>query len=373
MAGIYIHIPFCRKACHYCNFHFSASTRYINEMVQAIGGEAVLRKHYINEPVATIYFGGGTPSLLSVTSLQYLIQQLRDNFTIVEDAEITLEANPDDIDIERLRSWKASGINRLSIGVQSFNDEDLKWMNRAHNAQQALQSIVLAQRAGFSNITIDLIYGTPTLTNEQWRLNVQQAIDLGIPHLSCYALTVEPNTALHKMIENKKMPNVEEDKQSEHFELLIRWLKDAGYEHYEISNFAKPGCKSRHNSSYWQGKPYLGLGPSAHSFNGSSRQWNIANNALYMQSLSLGKVPFEIEQLTPVQQLNEYIMTSLRTQEGISLNRIATQWSEVDSKAIIKDAKLYIVQGSVVYANDHLQLTTSGKLLADGIAAGLFR
>jgi oxygen-independent coproporphyrinogen-3 oxidase len=373
MAGIYIHIPFCRKACHYCNFHFSASTRYINEMVQAIGKEAVLRKQYINEPAATIYFGGGTPSLLPVSSLHYLLQQLRDNFAIIEDAEITLEANPDDIDIERLRSWRAIGINRLSIGVQSFNDADLQWMNRAHNARQALQSIVLAQRAGFDNITIDLIYGTPTLTNEQWQRNVQQAIDLNIPHLSCYALTVEPNTALHKMIENKKMPNVEEEKQSEHFELLLRWLKDAGYEHYEISNFAKPGCESRHNSSYWQGKPYLGLGPSAHSFNETSRQWNIANNALYMQSISLGKVRFESEQLTPVQQLNEYIMTSLRTQQGISLNHIATQWSEVDSKAIVKDAKQYIMQGKVVYVNDHLQLTGSGKLLADGIAAGLFR
>src|SRR4051812_47392611 len=251
MAGIYIHIPFCKKACHYCNFHFSASTRYINEMVQAIGTEAALRKHYIQEPVATVYFGGGTPSLLSETSLQYLLQQLKDNYTIIEDAEITLEANPDDINIERLHAWKALGINRLSIGIQSFNDSDLNWMNRAHNAQQALQSITLAQHAGFTNITIDLIYGTPTLTNEQWKQNVQQAINLGIPHLSCYALTVEPHTALHKMIENKKMPNVEEEKQSEHFELLLRWLKDAGYEHYEISNFAKSGCESRHNSSYW--------------------------------------------------------------------------------------------------------------------------
>ncbi|TKK65706.1 radical SAM family heme chaperone HemW [Ilyomonas limi] len=373
MAGIYLHIPFCKKACHYCNFHFSASTRYINEMAQAIGTEAALRRRYLDEPVATIYFGGGTPSLLSVTSLQMLLQKLRDNFTITNDAEITLEANPDDINVERLHSWKMLGINRLSIGIQSFNDADLSWMNRAHNAYQALQSIVLAQRAGFSNITIDLIYGTPTLTNEQWRRNVQQAIDLNIPHLSCYALTVEPNTALHKMIENKKMPDVDEEKQSQHFELLVRWLKDAGYEHYEISNFAKPGCESRHNSSYWQGKPYLGLGPSAHSFNGTSRQWNVANNALYMQSISRSTVPFEIEHLTPMQQLNEYIMTSLRTRQGISLNHVSAQWSEVDSMALIKGAKRYIMQGNVVFVNNHLQLTRSGKLLADGIAAGLFR
>jgi len=373
MAGIYLHIPFCKKACHYCNFHFSASTRYINEMAQAIGREAALRKNYIKEPVATVYFGGGTPSLLSVSSLHYLIQQLHDTFTIGEDAEITLEANPDDISMERLRSWKTLGINRLSIGIQSFYDEDLKWMNRAHNAQQALHSITLAQRAGFANITIDLIYGTPTLTNEQWRHNVQQAIDLGIPHLSCYALTVEPNTALHKMIQTHKMPNVEEEKQSQHFDLLVRWMKDAGYEHYEISNFAKPGCESRHNSSYWQSKPYLGLGPSAHSFNGTSRQWNVANNALYMQSISLGTVPFEIEHLTPTQQLNEYIMTSLRTKQGISLNHVANQWSEGDSKALVKEAKRYIMQGNVVYVNNHLQLTKTGKLLADGIAAGLFK
>ena len=373
MAGIYIHIPFCKKACHYCNFHFSSGTRYINEMAQAIGEEAALRKQYINEPVATIYFGGGTPSLLSVTRLQALMQKIRDTFIVTEDAEITLEANPDDIDIERLRSWQSIGINRLSIGIQSFSDADLQWMNRAHSAQQALQSILLAQRVGFTNITIDLIYGTPTLTNEQWKRNVRQAIALNIPHLSCYALTVEPNTALHKMIANHKIENVDDEKQSEQFELLVRWLKDAGYGHYEISNFAKPGCESRHNSSYWEGKPYLGLGPSAHSFNGTSRQWNVANNALYMQAINRNTVPFEIEYLTPVQQLNEYIMISLRTRQGISLHHVSEQWSEVDSMAIIKEAKPYIMQGNVVYVNDHLQLTKSGKLLADGIAAGLFR
>lgn len=342
-------------------------------MAQAIGMEASLRRNYITEPVTTIYFGGGTPSLLSVASLQMLLHKLKDNFTITKDAEITLEANPDDIDLERLRSWKMLGINRLSIGIQSFNDADLTWMNRAHNAHQGLHSIMLAQRTGFTNITIDLIYGTPTLSNEQWRRNVQQAIDLNIPHLSCYALTVEPNTALHKMIETKKVEEVEEEKQSQHFELLTRWLKDAGYEHYEISNFAKPGCESKHNSSYWQGKPYLGLGPSAHSFNGTSRQWNVANNALYMQSISRGTVPFEIEHLTPVQQLNEYIMTSLRTRQGISLHHVSSQWSEVDRMALIKEAKQYIMQGNVVFVNNHLQLTKRGKLLADGIAAGLFR
>lgn len=373
MAGIYIHVPFCKKACHYCNFHFSTSARYINEMAQAIGTEAALRKQYINEPVATIYFGGGTPSMLSVSSLQMLLSKLRDHYTIQPDAEITLEANPDDINIERLRSWKTLGINRLSIGIQSFYDADLGWMNRAHNAQQALQCIKLAQRVGFYNITIDLIYGTPTLTNEQWQHNVEQAIALNIPHLSCYALTVEPNTALHGMIAKHKMENVDEEKQSQHFELLCRWMKDAGYDHYEISNFARPGFESRHNSSYWQGKPYIGLGPSAHSFNGESRQWNVANNALYMQSIYRSTVPFEIEYLTPVQQLNEYIMTALRTRQGISLNHISSSWSELDTMAILKEAKRHIMQGNVVYVNNHLALTKTGKLLADGIAAGLFR
>ncbi len=373
MAGIYIHIPFCKKACHYCNFHFSTSARYINEMAQAIGAEAGLRKHYITEPVTTIYFGGGTPSMLSVSSLQLLLSKLRDTFTITGDAEITLEANPDDINIERLRSWQALGINRLSIGVQSFSDADLGWMNRAHSAQQALESIILAQRAGYHNITIDLIYGMPTLTNDQWQRNVQQAIALQIPHLSCYALTVEPNTALHRMIKKRKLPDVEEEKQSQQFELLAQWTKDGGYGHYEISNFALPGFESRHNSSYWQSKPYIGLGPSAHSFNGKSRQWNVANNALYMQSINKGTVPFEIEYLTPVQQLNEYIMTSLRTCQGISLNHISTRWSDLDTMAIIKKAKPYIMQGSIVYVNDHIMLTKRGKFLADGIAAGLFR
>lgn len=372
MAGIYVHIPFCRKACHYCNFHFSTSARYTNEMVQAIGMEAQLRKQYLQEPVQTIYIGGGTPSMLPMVMLQHLIQKLFATFPVSDNAEITLEANPDDIDIERLRSWKTIGINRLSIGVQSFNNDDLVWMNRAHNAVQALQCIKVAQKAGFDNITIDLIYGTPTLTDAQWEKNIRQAIALNIPHLSCYALTVEPKTALHKMIEQKKVPNVDEDKQSRQFEQMLRWLKDAGYVQYEISNFAKPGFESKHNSSYWQGKPYIGLGPSAHSFNGDSRQWNIANNALYMQSIQQGTVPFEIEFLTPVQQLNEYIMTSLRTHNGISLNYVAKGWSEVDTLAILKQAKRHIIQGNVVFLDNHLLLTRKGKFLADGIAAALF-
>lgn len=341
-------------------------------MVQAIAKEAELRKDYLTENISTIYFGGGTPSLLQIEDLRLQIETLQGLFSIDEDAEITLETNPDDITAEKLAAWREAGINRLSIGIQSFFEEDLQWMNRAHNATQALQSIQLAQQAGFDNITIDLIYGTPTLTDERWQQNVETAISLNIPHLSCYALTVEPKTALEKMIATNKIANVDPDKQGRHFELLMQWLQVAGYEHYEISNFAKPGMRSRHNSSYWQGKTYLGLGPSAHSFNGSSRQWNIANNALYIKSIQQGVIPFEIEVLTPEQQLNEYIMTSLRTTEGLSLSHIQQRWGLAKAGQLQKEAAIFLQDGRMLLQDDHLILTGKGKLFADGIAAELF-
>lgn len=342
-------------------------------MVQAIVQEAALRKDYITENISTIYIGGGTPSLLQIEDLRLQIEEMRRLFTVDDDAEITLETNPDDITSEKLTAWKGIGINRLSIGIQSFVEDDLKWMNRAHNATQALQSIQLAQQAGFNNITIDLIYGTPTLTDEQWAQNVQTAIALNIPHLSCYALTVEPKTALDKMIAARTMANVDPEKQSRHFLQLMQWLKEAGYEHYEISNFAKPGMRSRHNSSYWQGKHYIGLGPSAHSFNGTSRQWNVANNALYLKAIEKGEVPFEIEHLTPTEQLNEYIMTSLRTIEGLSLQRITYNWGEAFTIAIAKEVGEFIAEGKMFIQHNHLILTNEGRLFADGIAASLFR
>ncbi|MEP6846709.1 MAG: radical SAM family heme chaperone HemW [Panacibacter sp.] len=372
MAGIYIHIPFCRKACHYCNFHFSTSVKQTGDMVNAICKEAELRCHYINEPVTTIYFGGGTPSLLESADLQLQLEKLKNFFKVSEDAETTLEANPDDISEDKLTAWKAIGINRLSIGVQSFFDEDLQWMNRAHNAMQALQSIRLAQKTGFHNITIDLIYGTPTLTDEKWKQNVENAFELNIPHLSCYALTVEPKTALEKMIATHKVAAVDPEKQGRQFELLMEWTNDLGYEHYEISNFAKQGFRSKHNSSYWQGKSYLGLGPSAHSFNGNSRQWNIANNVLYLESIAQNIVPAEVEALTTTQQLNEYIMTSLRTAEGLRLTIVMDKWGQDKVDGIAKAAKKYIDQGKMLCENDQLMLTRDGKLFADGIAAGLF-
>jgi len=368
LAGIYIHIPFCRKKCHYCNFHFTTSLYYKDDLVKALANEISLQKDYLqNEKVETIYFGGGTPSLLNSEEVVLILNQVRRYFEVTANPEVTLETNPDDITEEKIIAWKEAGINRLSIGIQSFFEEDLQWMNRAHNAQQAKESLRLAKKH-FDNITIDLIYGTPGLTNEKWKQNVETAIELNIPHLSCYALTVEPKTPLDKLIRQKKKEEVNPDKQSEQFLLLMEWMEKAGYEHYEISNFALPGWRSRHNSSYWSGKHYLGIGPSAHSFNGTTRQWNIANNNLYIESVQAGKVPFEKEQLTSTQQLNEYIMTALRTSEGIDVNKL----NKVEADSILQKSKRYLEAALIKQENHHLILTREGKLLADGIAAALF-
>ena len=368
MAGIYIHIPFCRKKCHYCNFHFTTSLYYKDDLVKALIQEISLQKDYLqNEIIETIYFGGGTPSLLTIEDVLLISNQVRRFFQVTDNAEITLEANPDDITEEILKRWKEAGINRLSIGIQSFFEDDLQWMNRAHNALQARDNLLLAKKY-FNNITIDLIYGTPGLTNEKWKQNVDTAIALNIPHLSCYALTVEPKTPLDKLIRLHKKENVNPDKQSEQFLLLMDWMEKAGYEHYEISNFALPGWRSRHNSSYWSGKKYLGIGPSAHSFDGKSRQWNIANNNIYIESIREEKIPFEKEELTHTQQVNEYIMTALRTTEGIDLEKLTRD----EADRILLKSKRYLEAALVKKDNKKLLLTREGKLLADGIAADLF-
>lgn len=372
MAGVYIHIPFCRKACHYCNFHFSTSPARQQDFVSALLHEIYLQKNYLSQPVSTIYFGGGTPSVLPAFDIQRILKQIRENFAVDEEAEVTLEANPDDITTDKLLQWKQSGINRLSIGIQSFSDEELVWMNRAHDANQAVSCIALAQSSGFHNLTIDLIYGSPGLPDEKWQKNVETAIAMQIPHLSCYALTVEPKTALNLLIKQKKSEDVDTDKQARHFALLTQWLKEAGYEHYEISNFAKPGFRSRHNSSYWQGKHYLGLGPSAHSFNGESRQWNVANNSLYIQSLTNSVVSFEAEILSGEQRLNEYIMTSLRTIEGLSLEKVKRDFGKNKYEAIIQSAQRHLHHHHLTVENDCLKTTAEGKFLADGIASDLF-
>lgn len=372
MAGIYLHIPFCKKACHYCNFHFSTAVQQMPAMIEAIKTEARLQQSYLTEKVNTIYFGGGTPSLLPGDAISSLLDCLRKTFYVAADAEITLEANPDDIVAGKPGAWKTAGVNRLSIGIQSFFEQDLRWMNRAHDATQAVNAVQYARDAGFSNITIDLIYGTPGLSDENWAANINTAITLGIPHLSCYALTVEPKTALDKMIRTNKTAAVDAEQQARHFALLTSTLANAGFEQYEISNFAKPGFRSRHNSSYWQGAHYLGLGPAAHSFNGSSRQWNISNNSLYIQSIERGTVPFEKEILTPAQQLNEYIMTSLRTVEGLDLHRVAVNWGDSKARYLAEASRKHLTGGYLFQNGDVLQLTASGKFLADGIAADLF-
>ncbi|QEC40936.1 radical SAM family heme chaperone HemW [Pseudobacter ginsenosidimutans] len=373
MAGIYIHIPFCRQACHYCNFHFSTSRGLENEFLNSLLAEIPLQQGFLaGETVETVYFGGGTPSLLDAESLNMILRALRENFSIHPNAEFTLEANPDDINRVSLQSWKDAGINRLSIGIQSFYEEDLRWMNRAHTATQAIDNLKLALEF-FPNITIDLIYGSPGLTDEKWASNVQRVIEMGIPHISCYALTVEPKTALESMIRTHKREPVVPEDQARQFIQLMEWLKAAGYDHYEISNFALPGKRSKHNSAYWEGKKYLGLGPSAHSYDGANRQWNIANNALYIQALKNGTVPFEQETLTPVQRLNEYIMTSLRTMEGMSLEIVKRLSDASTASQLRKFSERLIREGLMNEVDDHLILTQQGKLFADGIAADLFR
>jgi putative oxygen-independent coproporphyrinogen III oxidase len=373
MAGIYVHIPFCKQACHYCNFHFSTSMKLKNAFLDALLNEISLQINLLGgKQVNTIYFGGGTPSLLTEDELFLIVSNLRKQFQVSPQVEMTLEANPDDINFEKLIQWKQCGINRLSIGVQSFFEEDLKWMNRAHTAAQAEQCIQMAKEAGFNNLTIDLIFGTPTLSDENWFSNVEKAILYQIPHLSCYALTVEDRTPLKSMINKKITKDINTEDQARQFTLLMKWLPDAGYEQYEISNYAIPGRRSKHNSSYWQGENYLGLGPSAHSFNGITRQWNVSNNSFYIQSLKKNIVPFEIEELTPVQRVNEWVMTSLRTSEGLRVDSNARYMTKKIHELLKMKSRVYQQQGLIIEKQDALLLTNEGKLFADGIAAGLF-
>jgi oxygen-independent coproporphyrinogen-3 oxidase len=350
----------------------------MNDFVPALLKEMESRRDYPrnasgDESIQTIYFGGGTPSLLSPEALNSILEHIREQFTVGPDPEITLEANPDDMtDRGQLIAWRTAGINRLSIGIQSFFDEDLRWMNRAHHARQARESIRLAQEAGIGNLSIDLIYGGPTLPDDHWEANVKEAIRFRIPHLSCYALTVEPRTALYKLIRQHKREDVSTDDQARQLLLLMDWMNEAGYEHYEISNFALPGHRSRHNSAYWQGQPYLGLGPSAHSFDGISRQWNVANNARYVALLGEGVLPVaEKEVLTAVQQFNEYVMVALRTLEGIDLSVVSRRWGPAVASRLLERADRYI-RAALILHTERLILTNEGRLLADGIAAELF-
>ncbi|MFT3845664.1 MAG: radical SAM family heme chaperone HemW [Lacibacter sp.] len=375
MAGIYIHIPFCRQACHYCNFHFSTSLHYKNDFVVALLKEIELQStnNYLqNQPVETLYFGGGTPSLLSNDELNAITAQLYRHFSITKNAEFTLEANPDDISNEKLSGWKNTGINRLSIGIQSLFEEDLQWMNRSHTAAHAKKVIEQSRDAGFEHFTVDLIYGTPGLTDDKWKQNLEWVVRQNITHLSCYALTVEEKTPLEKQIRQHKKENTNTEQQSRQFFQLMDYAEQAGFEHYEISNFAKPGHRSKHNSSYWEAVHYLGLGPSAHSFNGNSRQWNVSNNQQYIQSLQQNNIPIEKEELTSTQKLNEYIMTSLRLMEGCDLNKVKEAFGNEQADQLKKEALSFILKDWLKEESDHLILTREGKLFADRIASDLF-
>lgn len=373
MSGIYIHIPFCKQACYYCNFHFSTSLKYKDELINALIKEIKLTPLFERpEKIETVYFGGGTPSIIDIEDLKKILAALHQKFMINKNAEVTLEANPDDINSEKLNAWLNAGVNRLSVGIQSFDEEELRWMNRAHTAAESIRCIDEIKAHGFDNFSIDLIYGSPLLTDDQWKKNVDLVIEKQVPHISCYALTVETKTALDKMIQLKKKQSVDAEKQAAQFLLLMLWMKDAGYEHYEISNFALPGLRSKHNSSYWNGKKYYGFGPSAHSYNGTSRSWNVANNIQYIQSLQKDIIPAEAEILTATQQLNEYIMTAVRTMEGIDLDKIETVFGKQNKEQLINAVNKYISSGRVAQQNSNLILTVEGKLFADGIAADLF-
>jgi oxygen-independent coproporphyrinogen III oxidase len=358
----------------YCNFHFSVSLNNKEAMIQALLKEILLENNFIaNTKIETIYVGGGTPSLLSTEELQFIFNTIRQKFDVAADAEITLEANPDDINKTILTQWKYVGINRLSVGLQSFNEAELTWMNRAHNAAQSLQCLDDIEEAGFTNYSVDLIYGSPLQTNEDLKKNFDIIAKRKIPHLSCYALTVENGTALNKLIKEKKSPSVNTDKQAEQFQLLLEMMEANGYEQYEISNFSKSGFRSKHNSSYWQGKPYYGFGPSAHSFDGMhKRRWNVSNNSLYIQSLEKNIIPYEEEILTDNDLVNEYVMTSLRTVEGINLEIVDQKFGVKNKERILLTAEKYLKQGKMIYQNASLQLTKKGKFFADGIAGDLF-
>ncbi len=374
MAGIYIHIPFCKQACNYCNFHFSVSLANKANMVAAIVKEISLPQNFIpSKNIETIYFGGGTPSILNQEELSTIFTALQQNFSIAANAEITLEANPDDINPNQLQQWKKLGVNRLSVGLQSFDAAELQWMNRAHNAAQSLQCIADIQAAGFTNFSVDLIYGSPLQTKEILQKNFEIITHNNIPHISCYALTVEDGTILNKQIKDKKSPAISTALQAEQFQLLLQLMETHGYEQYEISNFSKPNYNSKHNSSYWQGKAYFGFGPSAHSYDGiSKRRWNVANNNLYLQALEKNIIPYEEEILTNTQQTNEYIMTALRTSAGIDLQKVITDFGNAAAENIITAARKYLVEDKIFITDTNVSLTKKGRFFADGIAADLF-
>ena len=432
MPGIYIHIPFCKQACHYCNFYFSTSKKHRPLFTDALLKEIELQKEFLwdsdmvwqaadsvfpasavsemsgggheqelndgshpntrrvdskqvifkkslvdgshpnTRRVDSIYFGGGTPSLLPVEELSRVFGKLSEYVVFDHDTEVTLEANPDDLDRERLSALKNTPINRLSIGIQSFHEADLRYMNRVHSPVQAVDAITNAQRAGFGNLTVDLIYGTPTLSDEKWRDNLERVVGMGISHISAYALTVEKKTALDVMIRRGTAAPVDDEQAARQFELMVAFLEAQGYDHYEISNFGKPGFHSRHNLSYWSGTPYLGLGPSAHSYRNGQRWWNVSNMKEYLTAMRQGSVPCEMEVLTPQQQYDEYVMTSLRTMWGCDLDVVEKRWGKERVAWMLEEGRGYLDTGWLVRENGTLKLSPAGKLFADRVASDLF-
>ena len=380
MSGIYIHIPFCKQACHYCDFHFSTSLKKKDEMVQALAKEIELRSKSTsnsqlptpyNEVIETIYFGGGTPSILEISDLKFLIEAVYSNYQVVEKPEITLEANPDDLNYDTIRQLANSPVNRLSIGIQSFFEDDLKLMNRAHNVEEAKKCLEIATQY-FNNISIDLIYGIPNMSNEKWLQNIETALSFNVPHISSYALTVEPKTALHSFIQKGIIPQPDDEVAAAHFQILVDKLSENDFIHYELSNFGKENYFSKNNSSYWLGKKYIGIGPSAHSYNGKNRGWNVSNNALYIKSIQENKLPIEIETLTKTDRYNEYIMTGLRTIWGVSLDRIEEEFGKTYLDYLNQQAAKFIEDHLLFVDENILRTTKNGKFLCDGIASDLF-
>ena len=372
MSGIYIHIPFCKKACHYCNFHFSTNQNSKSAFIKAVCKELILRKsEYVSEEIESIYFGGGTPTVLEVSELEVILQTVYEHYKVTDTPEITLEANPDDLDEEKIKALSNTKINRLSIGIQSFHESDLTAMNRAHNAAEAKKCLEIATTY-FDNITIDLMFGMPTMSVAQWRQNLQTAFGFGIKHLSCYALTVEPKTALEHFIKKGSHPPMDDELAAKHFEVLLEETATQGLTHYETCSFGHPDYFSRHNTSYWLGKTYMGVGPSAHSFDGVQRSWNVSNNSKYIKSLEVDVRPFESEVLSVENRFNEYIMTGLRTIWGVSLEKIETDFG-VDIKVqLLENSKKFRTSKTLILEDNHLKITRTGKFFSDGIASDLF-
>ena len=371
MAGIYIHIPFCKQRCYYCDFHFTTSLKNKDTIINAIIFELESRKHEIIEEIKTIYFGGGTPSIIETSDLEKILNAIYKNYSVVSNPEVTIEANPDDISIVKLKELKQTTINRFSVGIQSFHAKDLKFMNRAHDKLQADNCVPMIQDAGFENITIDLIYGVPNQSEQEWIYNLSKAFELNVPHISAYALTVEEKTPLNKLIQSGKFPNVSDEKAFADFELLIDRTKNNGFIQYEISNFGKEGYFSKHNSSYWKGDQYLGVGPSAHSFNGAERRWNLASNKIYLENIHTDKY-FEKEVLSEQDVFNEYLMTGLRTIWGVSLKKISSEFNPSFIKYFLSKIDLLQTEGKVSVHGDIVTISEKNKFQTDGITSDLF-